>query len=57
MNAVHIIHGVCEVYLTSVFANSNLAVIHAGRVTVNKTDIELVRRLREETKQVVYYMC
>ena len=50
MNAVHIIHDVCEVYLTSLFTDSNLVAIHAGHVTVNKKDIELVRRLRGETE-------
>ena len=36
MNAVCILHEVCEFYLTSLFADSNLAVIHAGHLTVKK---------------------
>ncbi|KIH56101.1 core histone H2A/H2B/H3/H4 [Ancylostoma duodenale] len=37
-----------EVYLTCMFEDSNLAAIHARRVTIMPKDMHLVRRLRGE---------
>ncbi|XBW35143.1 hypothetical protein QEN19_000706 [Hanseniaspora menglaensis] len=37
-----------EAYLVSLFEDTNLAAIHAKRVTIQKKDIKLARRLRGE---------
>ncbi|KAH3672949.1 hypothetical protein WICPIJ_009984 [Wickerhamomyces pijperi] len=37
-----------EAYLVSLFEDTNLAAIHAKRVTIQKKDIQLARRLRGE---------
>lgn len=37
-----------EVYLTCLFEDTNLAAIHAKRVTIFPKDIQFVRRLRGE---------
>ncbi|MCP9260050.1 hypothetical protein DINM_003435 [Dirofilaria immitis] len=37
-----------EVYLTCLFEDSNLAAIHAKRITIFPKDIQFVRRLRGE---------
>jgi len=39
---------VAEEYLTALFEDANLAAIHSGRVTVNRKDIQLARRIRKE---------
>ena len=50
VNAVRILHDVSEVYMTSLFADSNLAAIHVRRVTLQKSYIQLVRKIRGETE-------
>ena len=45
---VKILHEVSEVYLSSTFSDANLAAIHAGRVTLWPSDIQLIRRIRGE---------
>ena len=47
--AIQILHEVCEMYLCSLFMDSNLAAIHAGRVMVKPSDIQLVRHIRGDT--------
>ena len=37
-----------EVYLTSLFEDTNLCAIHAKRVTIFPKDIQLARRIRGE---------
>ena len=39
----------CEAYLVGIFEDANLCAIHAKRVTVMKKDMELARRIRNET--------
>jgi histone H3 len=38
----------CEVYLVSLFEDTNLCAIHAKRVTIYPKDIQLARRIRGE---------
>ncbi|CAD6890487.1 unnamed protein product [Tilletia caries] len=40
--------GASEAYLVSILADTNLAAIHAGRVTIRPKDMQLARRLRGE---------
>ncbi len=47
--AVQALHEISEMYVTNLFNDSNLVAIHAGRVTVDRKDLQLVRRLRGET--------
>ena len=37
-----------EAYIVGVFEDTNLAAIHAGRVTIMPKDIQLARRVRGE---------
>ena len=37
-----------EAYLVGIFEDANLCCLHAKRVTVNKKDMELARRIRGE---------
>ena len=37
-----------EAYMVGIFEDSNLAAIHAGRVTVMPKDVQLARRIRGE---------
>ena len=46
--ALEAIQDAAEQYLTSIFEDSNLAAIHAKRVTIMPKDMQLVRRLRQE---------
>ena len=46
--ALEAIQEAAEQYLTSIFEDSNLAAIHAKRVTIMPKDMQLVRRLRQE---------
>jgi histone H3 len=39
-----------EVYLTSLFEDTNLCAIHAKRVTIMPKDMQLARRIRGETR-------
>uniref|UniRef100_A0A1I7XG35 Histone domain-containing protein n=1 Tax=Heterorhabditis bacteriophora TaxID=37862 RepID=A0A1I7XG35_HETBA len=48
-NAVAALQEAAEVYLTCLFEDTNLAAIHAKRVTIMPRDIQLVRRIRGET--------
>jgi histone H3/H4 len=36
----------CEVYLTELFQDTDLCARHAGRVTINRTDMDVARRIR-----------
>ncbi|KJH41086.1 core histone H2A/H2B/H3/H4 [Dictyocaulus viviparus] len=47
-NAVLALQEATEVYLTCMFEDTNLAAIHARRVTIMPKDMNLVRRLRGE---------
>ncbi|KAK6017301.1 core histone H2A/H2B/H3/H4, partial [Ostertagia ostertagi] len=47
-NALLALQEAAEVYLTCLFGDTNLAAIHARRVTIMNRDIELVRRIRGE---------
>ncbi|KHJ93151.1 core histone H2A/H2B/H3/H4 [Oesophagostomum dentatum] len=47
-NALLALQEAAEVYLTCMFEDTNLAAIHARRVTIMPKDIHLVRRLRGE---------
>jgi histone H3/H4 len=40
-----------EAYLVSLFEDTNLAAIHAKRVTIQPKDLQLARRLRGERVQ------
>ena len=37
-----------EAYLTTMFEDTNLCAIHAGRVTIQPKDVQLARRIRGE---------
>ncbi|PIO56643.1 core histone H2A/H2B/H3/H4, partial [Teladorsagia circumcincta] len=45
-NALLALQEAAEVYLTCLFEDTNLAAIHARRVTIMPRDISLVRRIR-----------
>ncbi|KAK5973266.1 histone H3 [Trichostrongylus colubriformis] len=47
-NALLALQEAAEVYLTCLFEDTNLAAIHARRVTIMNKDIRLVRRIRGE---------
>ena len=49
MQALHIS---LEFYMITLLEDSYLAALHAGRVTLTKSDIRLTRRLRHEIRQV-----
>ena len=48
-NALIALQEASEAYLINLFSNSNLAAIHAKRVTIQPKDIHIVRRITEET--------
>ena len=47
-SAVMALQESAEAYLVSLFEDTNLAAIHAKRVTIQPKDIQLARRLRGE---------
>lgn len=47
-SAIGALQEACESYLVSVFEDTNLCAIHAKRVTIQKKDMTLARRLRGE---------
>jgi histone H3 len=47
-SAVEAIQTAAEDYLVSLFEDTNLCAIHAGRVTILPKDIQLARRIRGE---------
>jgi len=47
-SAVMALQGAAKVYIVSLFEATNLAVIHAKRVTIQSKDLALARRLRSE---------
>ncbi|WKY12079.1 hypothetical protein Q1695_003558 [Nippostrongylus brasiliensis] len=47
-NALLALQEAAEVYLTCLFEDTNLAAIHARRVTIMPKDMQLVRRIRGE---------
>jgi histone H3 len=47
-SAVMALQEAAEAYLVSLFEDTNLAAIHAKRVTIQPKDIQLARRLRGE---------
>lgn len=46
--AILVIQEAAEAYLTGLFADANLCTIHAKRVTLQKRDLDLARRIRGE---------
>nr|BAS30515.1 histone H3-like-1 [Polyblepharides amylifera] len=47
-NAILALQEACEAYLVGLFEDTNLACIHAKRVTIMPKDIQLSRRIRGE---------
>ena len=47
-SAVMALQEAAEAYLVSLFEDTNLAAIHAKRVTIQPKDLQLARRLRGE---------
>ncbi|KAK5070305.1 hypothetical protein LTR70_010766 [Exophiala xenobiotica] len=47
-NAILALQEASEAYLVSVFEDTNLCALHAGRVTIKAKDMQLARRLRGE---------
>lgn len=47
-SALEALHEASEAYLVSLFEDTNLVAIHAGRVTIQPKDIQLARRIRGE---------
>ena len=47
-NAVLALQEASELYLVGLFEDTNLAAIHAKRVTIMPKDMELVRKIRDE---------
>jgi histone H3 len=47
-NAMEALQEAAEAYLVSLFEDANLCAIHAKRVTIKPTDIQLARRIRGE---------
>ncbi|KAG1333848.1 hypothetical protein G6F62_006623 [Rhizopus arrhizus] len=47
-SAIGALQEAAEAYLVSLFEDTNLAAIHAKRVTIQPKDIQLARRLRGE---------
>ena len=47
-SAVLALQEACESYIVSLFEDSNLCCIHAGRTTIKVQDIRLARRIRGE---------
>jgi histone H3 len=50
MSAMMALHEASEAYLVGLFEDTNLCAIHAKRVTIFPTDIQLARRIRGERK-------
>ncbi|EHY57107.1 histone H3 [Exophiala dermatitidis] len=50
--AIEALQEALELYLVSLFEDSNLCAIHAKRVTIQSKDIQLARRLRGERHPV-----
>ena len=50
-SAVMALQEAAEAYLVSLFEDTNLAAIHAKRVTIQPKDLQLARRLRGERVQ------
>ena len=48
--AIEALQTAAEAYLVSMFEDANLCAIHAKRVTIMPKDIQLVRRIRGDTK-------
>ena len=48
-NAIMALQEASEAYLVKLFEDSNLAAIHAHRVTIQPKNIHLVQRITEET--------
>ncbi len=46
--AITAIQEATEAYMVSLFEDTNLCAIHAGRVTIMPKDIQLARRIRSE---------
>ena len=46
--AVDALQEACEAYMVALFEDTNLAAIHAKRVTVMAKDLQLARRIRGE---------
>lgn len=46
--AVEALQTACESYLVTLFEDTNLCAIHAGRVTIQVKDLQLARRIRNE---------
>lgn len=47
-NAFDAVHEALEAYAVSIFEDSNLEAIHAGRVTIMPKDMQITRRIRGE---------
>ena len=47
--AIEALQEAAEAYLVDLFEDTNLAAIHAGRVTIMSKDMRLARRIRGET--------
>lgn len=47
-SAVLAVQEAAEAYLVGLFEDTNLAAIHAGRVTIKPKDMQLARRIRGE---------
>ncbi|BGP09367.1 histone H3 [Rhodotorula toruloides] len=49
-SAMEVLQEAAEAYLVSLFEDTNPAAIHAKRVTIQPKDMQLVRRIRGETR-------
>lgn len=49
-SAIQALQEACEAYLVSLFEDTNLAAIHAHRVTIMPKDMHLARRIRGNTR-------
>ena len=47
--AIEAVQEITEAYIISLFEDTNLAAIHAKRVTITKKDMQLCRRIRGES--------
>lgn len=54
-SAVLALQEAAEAYLVGMFEDTNLAAIHAKRVTIMPKDMQLARRIRGETAHLPYY--
>ena len=48
MNALQALQEATEAYMTGLFEDSNLCALHAKRVTIMPSDMQLARRIRGE---------